>query len=69
MSDANQKQAPNQAEIELAQKAAQPIDVNADYKISGRTIANIYTIIDEIPMKFAKILLPELAVNLEKIED
>ena len=69
MGKPNQKPDGNQAEIDLAQKASQPIDVNATYQISGRTVAELYALIDEVPMKYAKLLLPTLAVNLEKVED
>ena len=67
MSGAKNKQ--QKEEIDLAQKAAQPIDVNATYTISGRAIAELYQLIDEVPMKYAKLLLPTVAVNIEKVED
>lgn len=55
-------------EREAIERMQQPIDAGAEYRISGRAVIGLYQLIDEIPMKYARQLLPALAGNLERIE-
>lgn len=66
MENAAKKEQPG-ADAEAIEKMNQPIDVNADYRISGQTIAQLYTLIDEIPMKYARSILPCVATNIDKL--
>ena len=60
-------QAPNMAEME--RRINQPIDPEAVYTIPGQAIVQLYALIDEVPMKFARQLLPTLAMNVTRITE
>jgi hypothetical protein len=76
----NQKTTPTPAELAAQNNTGQgptadqmarmnaPLDVGADYRISGQTLVAIYQLIDEIPMKFARQLLPAIQMNIDKLE-
>lgn len=64
MNDPNQVQQPDP---ELVQKMSQPIDATATYQIKGESVVGIMQLIDEVPMKFARMLLPALVGSLEKV--
>ena len=50
-------------------RMSSPLDVGANYRISGQTLVGLYQIIDEIPMKYARQLLPAIQMNIERIEE
>lgn len=57
------------ADAAAISKMNQPIDMDADYRISGAAIAELYRLIDEVPMKYARTMLPVVAMNIEVIKD
>lgn len=59
---------PKGASAEAVEKMNTPIDVEADYRISGAVITQLYAAIDEVPMKYARQLLPLVAMNVELIK-
>lgn len=76
----NQKTTPTPAELAAQNPAGQPsaedlarmsspLDVGADYRISGQALVGIYQMIDEIPMKYARQLLPAIQMNIDRIEE
>jgi len=54
---------------ELVQKMSQPIDASATYTISGQAVVGIMQLIDEVPMKYARQLLPAIVQSLDKAEE
>jgi hypothetical protein len=65
MSDPAELKQPDAA---LVQKMSQPIDTSATYEISGQAIVGIMQLVDEVPMKYARQLLPAIVGSLEKVE-
>jgi hypothetical protein len=65
MSDPQQQQAPD---ADLVQKMSQPIDTTATYEISGQAVVGLMQIVDEVPMKYARQLLPAIVGSLEKVD-
>jgi hypothetical protein len=61
----------NQTEImaEVERRVNQQIDPEATYTIPGQAIVQLYALIDEVPMKFARQLLPTLAMNITRITE
>lgn len=59
----SQPETPDVAEI---QKMSQPIDVSAIYEIPGTALVQLYALIDEVPMKYARAILPVVAMNITK---
>ena len=57
-----------QPDADLVQKMSQPIDTTATYEISGQAIVGIMQLVDEVPMKYARQLLPAIVGSLEKSE-
>lgn len=55
------------ASAEAVERMNVPIDVEAEYRISGQVIAQLYTQIDEVPMKYARTILPLIGMNIERI--
>lgn len=63
----NQKTTPSPTEqVEELQKMSQPIDVSAIYEIPGTALVQLYALIDEVPMKYARAILPVVAMNITK---
>ena len=57
-----------QPDADLVQKMSQPIDTSATYEISGQAIVGIMQLVDEVPMKYARALLPAIVGSLEKVD-
>lgn len=57
------------ADVAAIERMNTPIDIDADYRIPGAVIAQLYQAIDEVPMKYARQLLPLVAMNVELIKD
>lgn len=55
-------------DAEALARMNQPIDVKAEYTIPGAAIVELYKQIDEIPMKYARVILPILAMNIDRPE-
>ena len=45
------------------------IDPAAEYTISGAAVTEIYRQLDEVPMKYGRVLLPLLQMNLKRVTD
>lgn len=60
-----------QAELDdeaMVQKMRQPIDATAEFHmIRTSTILQLEALIDEVPMKYAKLLLPTLKQGIEPL--
>lgn len=54
---------------EVERRMNQPIDPAGLYTISGQAIVQLYSLIDEVPMKYARQLLPTLAMNITRITE
>lgn len=63
----NQKTSqPETPEVAEIQKMSQPIDTAAVYEIPGSALVQLYALIDEVPMKYARAILPVVAMNITK---
>ncbi len=62
----NQKTATPADQVEELQKMSQPIDTAAVYEIPGAALVQLYALIDEVPMKYARAILPVVAMNITK---
>lgn len=70
MNNASKNPTPQAAMIaEAEQRMNRPIDPAATYAISGQAVVQLYSLIDEVPMKFARQLLPTLAMNINRINE
>lgn len=63
------KQPAQGSDVAAIERMNTPIDIDADYRIPGAVIAQLYQAIDEVPMKYARQLLPLVAMNVELIKD
>lgn len=57
-----------EAMAEAERRMNQPIDPAGLYTITGEAIVQLYAMIDEVPMKYARQLLPAIVGSLEKVE-
>lgn len=58
-----------EAMAEAERRMNQPIDPAGLYTITGEAIVQLYAMIDEVPMKYARQLLPTLAMNITRITE
>lgn len=71
MSEPKKMNQVNQTEnmADMERRINQPIDPEATYTIPGQAIVQLYALLDEVPMKFARQLLPTLAMNVTRINE
>jgi len=62
----NQKTQSPEDQVEELQRMSQPIDTAAVYEIPGSALVQLYALIDEVPMKYARAILPVVAMNITK---
>ncbi len=58
----------NEIDPAMAQKMNQPIDPDGTYSIPGGALVQLYAELDEVPMKYARRILPLVAMNIERID-
>lgn len=58
------KAEPDQAA--LMERMSQPIDPGATYRIQGQALVQILAMIDEIPTKHGRLMLPAILTSIER---
>ncbi len=58
--------AKNPDQAALMQRMSQPIDPAAIYRIEGAALVQILNLIDEIPTKHGRLMLPAILTSVER---